>query len=74
MTPRHGSSQGTSTQIASQATSTSTQGGQQTPSSSSTSTKPMNTRSLREIYEASTQNSISLFALFSPIYDPLTFE
>ena len=34
----------------------------------------MKTRSLGEIYEASTPNSFSLFALFSPIYDPLTFE
>ena len=34
----------------------------------------MKTRSLGEIYEAGTPNSFSLFALFSPIYDPLTFE
>ena len=34
----------------------------------------MNTRSLREIYEASTPNSFSFFALFSQIDDPLTFE
>ena len=34
----------------------------------------MKTRSLREIYEDSTPNSFSLFALFSQIYDPLTFE
>ena len=34
----------------------------------------MKTRSLREIYEAGTPNSFSLFALFSHIYDPLTFE
>ena len=34
----------------------------------------MKTRSLREIYEAGTPNSFSLFALFSPIYAPLTFE
>ena len=34
----------------------------------------MKTRSLREIYESSTPNSFSLFALFYPIYDPLTFE
>ena len=34
----------------------------------------MKTRSLREIYEADTPNSFSLFALFSSIYDPLTFE
>ena len=30
--------------------------------------------SLCEIYEAGEPNSFSLFALFSPIYDPLTFE
>ena len=29
---------------------------------------------MREIYEAGTPNSLSLFSLFSPIYDPLTFE
>ena len=34
----------------------------------------MKTRSLREIYEAGAPNSFYLFALFSPIYDPLTFE
>ena len=34
----------------------------------------MKTRSLREIYEAGTPNSFSLFALFFPIHDPLTFE
>ena len=34
----------------------------------------MKTRSLREIYEDGTPNSFSLFALFSPIHDPLTFE
>ena len=34
----------------------------------------MKTRSLHEIYEDGTPNSFSLFALFSPIYDPLTFE
>ena len=34
----------------------------------------MKTRSLQERYEASTPNSFSLFALFSHIYDPLTFE
>ena len=63
--------------MADQATCTSTPRGQQTPSSissRSTSTKPVKTRSLREIYEVSTPNSFSLFALFSPIYDPLTFE
>ena len=37
-------------------------------------TDPLKTRSLREIYEASTPNSFSLFALFSQIDDPLTFE
>ena len=34
----------------------------------------MKTRSLREIYEAGTPNPFSLFSLFTPIYDPLTFE
>ena len=34
----------------------------------------MRTRILCEIYEAGTPNSFSLFALFSQIYDPLTFE
>ena len=34
----------------------------------------MKTRSLQEIYEVGTPNSFSLFALFSHIYDPLTFE
>ena len=29
---------------------------------------------MQEIYEAGTPNSFSLFALFAPIYDPLTFE
>ena len=74
MTPRHGSAQGTSTQVAGQATPTSTPRGQQTPSSSSRSTDPVKTRSLREIYESGTPNSFSLFALFSQIDDPLTFE
>ena len=37
-------------------------------------TEPVKTGSLREIYEAGTPNSFSLFALFSFIYDPLTFE
>ena len=74
MTPRHGSTQGTSTQIAAQATPTSAPRGQQTPSSSLTSTDPVKTRSLREIYEYGTQNYFSLFALFSQIYDPLKFE
>ena len=77
MTPRHGSSQGPPTQVPSQATPTSTPRGHQTPSSSSsrsTSIDPVKTRSLREIYEACTPNSFSLFALSSLIYDPLTFE
>ena len=77
MTPRHGLAQGTSKQVATQATSPRTPRGQHTPlsiSSRSTSTKPVKTRSLREIYEAGTPNSFSLFALFSSIYDPLTFE
>ena len=34
----------------------------------------MKARSLREIYEVGTPNSFSLFALFSPICDPLTCE
>ena len=37
-------------------------------------TNPVKTRSLREIYEVGTPNSFSLFAIFSPIYDQLTFE
>ena len=71
MKPRHGSTQGPSTQVAAQATPTSTPRGQKTPlsiSSRSTSTEPMKTRILREIYEAGIPNSFSLFALFSPIY------
>ena len=77
MTPKHGLAQGPSTQVAAQATPTSTPRGQQMPSSissRSTSTEPVKTRSLREIYEAGTPNSFSLFALFAPIHDPLTFE
>ena len=77
MTPRHGSTQGPSTQVETQATLTSTPRGQQTPSntsSRSTSTDPVKTRTLKEIYEASTPNSFSLLALFSQIDDPLTFE
>ena len=77
MTPIHGSAQGPLTQVAAQDTPTSTPRGQQTPSSissRSTSTKLVKKRSMREIYEAGTPNSFSLFALFSPIYDPLTFE
>ena len=77
MTPRHSSAQGPSTLVAAQATPTSTPRGQQTPSrisSRSTSTEPVKTISLREIYEAGAPNSFSLFALFSQIYDPLTFE
>ena len=62
------------TQVAAQATPTSTPRGQQTPSSSSTSIDPVKTRSLHKIYESSTQNSFYLFALFSQIDDPLTFE
>ena len=37
-------------------------------------TNPVKTRSLHEIYEYGTPNSFSLFALFSQIDDPLTFE
>ena len=69
MTPRHGLAQGPSTQVVAQATPRSTPRGQQTPSSihsRSTSTKPVKTRSLQEIYESGTPNSFSLFALFSP--------
>ena len=65
MKPLHGSVQGPSTQVAAQATPTSTPRGHQTPSSilsRSTSTEPVKTRSLREIYEAGTPNSFSLFA------------
>ena len=56
---------------------TSTPRGHQTPSSislRSTSTELVKTRSMREIYEAGTPNLFSFFALFYPIYDPLTFE
>ena len=74
MTPRHTSAQGVSTQFAAQATPSSTPRRQQTLSSSSTSTDPVKTRILREIYESSTPNSFSFFALFSQIDDPLTFE
>ena len=66
-----------STQVAIQATLTSTPRGQHNPlssSSRSTSIDPVKTRSMREIYEAGTPNSFSLFALFSQIDDPLTFE
>ena len=57
MTPWHGSTQGTSTQIIAQATLTSTPRGQQTPSSissRSTLTEPVKTRSVCEIYEIGT--------------------
>ena len=67
MTPRHGSAQGPSTQVAAQATPTSTPRGHQTPSSissRSTSTEPVKTRSLREIYEVGTPNSFSLCIIF----------
>ena len=77
MTPRHVSTQGTLTQVATQDTPTSTPRGHQTPSSSSsrsTSIDPVKTRSLREIYEAGTPNSFSLFALFSQIDGRVTFE
>ena len=63
--------------MAAQATPTSTPRGEQTPSSissRSTSIELVKTRSLCEIYEADTPNSFSLFALFSHIDDPLTFE
>ena len=35
---------------------------------------PMKTRSLHEIYQDVTPSSCSLFALFSQIDDPLTFD
>ena len=76
-TLQHVSAQGTSTQVTTQYTLTSTPSGQQTHSSSSlrsTSTNRVKTRSLREIYEAATPNSFSLFAVLSPIYDTLTFD
>ena len=57
-----------------QTTPISTLRGQQTPSSSSTSTNPVKTRSPHEIYEDGTPNSFSLFPLFSQIDDSLTFE
>ena len=63
--------------MAAQVTLTNTPRGQHTPSSSfsrSTSTDPVKTRSLCEIYEYGTPNSFSIFALFSQIDDPLTFE
>jgi hypothetical protein len=57
---------------------------QQTPTSSSstytspdltlTSLLPRETRSLRDIYNEDATNSFSVFALFSQIDDPLTFE
>ena len=65
MTLRHGSTQGILIQVANQATPTSTPRGQQTPSNSSTSTDPVKTRSLREIYESGTPNSFSLCIIFS---------
>ena len=40
----------------------------------STSTYPIKIRSICEIYEPGTLNSFSLFALFSQIDDPPTFE
>ena len=77
MTPRHGSAQGTTTQLTAQAAPTTILRRHQTPSSNSsrlTSTDPVKTRSLCEICEVGTPNSFSLFALCSPMYDPLTFE
>ena len=56
---------------------TSMQRGQQTPSSGLTrltSTDPIKTKFVCEIYESSTTNSFSVFALFYQIDDPLTFE
>ena len=63
MAMRHGSTQGTLTQVAAQATPTSTLRGKWTPSSillRSTSTETVKTRSLHEIYEVGTPNSFSL--------------
>ena len=77
MTPQHGSTQGTSTQVTAQSMPKNTPRGRQTPSSissRSTSTYPMKKRSLREIYEDGTPDLFSLFALFSQIDDPLTIE
>ena len=65
------------TQVTSQATPSSTPRGHYTPLDSllkSTSIDPVKTRSLPEIYEVGTPKSFSLFALFSQIDDPLTFE
>ena len=65
------------TEGASQATLTRTPRGSQSTSNSfsrSTSTYPIKTGSLREIYEPGTPNSFSLFTLFSQKDDPLTFE
>ena len=65
------------TQVTSQATPSSTPRGHYTPSNSSsksTSIDPVKTRSLCEIYEVDTPNSLSLFSLFSQIDYPLTFE
>ena len=80
-TPRtllHGSVQGKSTLVAAQATlTTCTLRGQQTPSRSwlrSTSTNPIKTIIMHEIYDATTPYSFFVFALFSQIDDPLTFE
>ena len=76
-TVQHVLAQATSIQVTTQVTPASTTRVQQTPSSSSrssTSTTPINTTSLCEIYEADTPNSFSLFELFSHIDDPLTFE
>ena len=66
-----------STQVTAQATPTSTPRGKHNPSSillRSTSTDPVKTRSLCEKYEVGTPNSFTLFALFSQIYYPLTFQ
>ena len=76
MTPRHGSAQGTTTQVAAQPTTSSTPRGNQTPSSilsRSTSTDLVKTRSLCEIYDVDTSNSFSL-CIISQIDDPRTFE
>ena len=76
-TLRHVSAQGTSRRIATQDMPTNTPRDQQTPLSSSArseSKNPIKKRSMNEIYDVGTPISILVFALFSQIDDPLTFE
>ena len=75
-TMQHVMAQDTAPQVVAQVTLASTPRAQQTPSSSSRSLTSTNTikTSLCEIYGADTPNSFSVFALFSQIDDPLTFE